>query len=204
MTLRNGMALAFAAAVGIWPYLGTLGYGPMSLDDVYWIQRGSPHADAPWEWIFGSAHFIAYRPVNALSFWLTGTFGGPDGWHRLFNLLVHVANGVLVHRVAGVVPGLGRWGALLAAAVFLWHPVTDDVVPWLARRHYELATGFSLAAMLLVSRGLAVNLAPGPARRRALAGAACLLTAVLSNEVAFTAAAALPAWSWVALSVASG
>jgi hypothetical protein len=195
--LRTPAVLVLATAVGIWPYVGTLGYGPMTLDAVHWIQRGSPDTDAPWRWIFASAHFIAYRPVNALSFWLTGAFGGPDGWHRLFDLAVHVINGVLVHRVARRLPGLGRWGAVLAAGIFLCHPVTEDVVPWLARRHYGLATGFSLGALLWVSRSLAANLAPFAAQRHALVGAACLLAAIGSNEVAFTTAAVLPAWAWI-------
>ena len=72
---RARAALALAAALAVWPYLSTLGHGPMALDSVFWLVRGSPDTDGWWRWALGSTHFIGYRPVNALSFTLLGTAG---------------------------------------------------------------------------------------------------------------------------------
>jgi len=182
-------ALALAAALAVWPYLSTLGYGPMAMDSVLWITRGSPGAADWWNWAFGSAHFIGYRPVNALSFTLLGTAGDGALLQRLFDLALHLGNGLLLYAVARRVARLPAWAAVLAACTFLWHPVVEDVAPWLARRHYALATAFSLATLLLLGEG----------RRslgRAVAAGACLGAALLSNEVAYATALALPAWAW--------
>merc|ERR1711969_172963 len=182
-------ALALAAALAVWPYLSTLGYGPMAMDSVLWITRGSPDAADWWGWTFGSAHFIGYRPVNALSFTLLGAAGDGALLQRLFDLGLHVGNGLLLYAVARRAARLPAWAAVLAACTFLWHPVVEDVAPWLARRHYALATAFSLATLLLLGGGR-------PGRGRTVAAGACLGAALLSNEVAYATALALPAWAW--------
>ncbi len=186
---RARAALALAAALAVWPYLSTLGYGPMALDSVFWITRGSPNAEGWWRWALGSAHFIGYRPVNALSFTVLGAAGDGTLLQRCFDLALHVANGLLLYAVARRAVRLPAWAALLAACTFLWHPVAEEVVPWLARRHYALATAFSLGTLLLLGGGR-------PSRGRALAAGGCLGAALLSNEVAYATALALPAWAW--------
>ena len=186
---RARAALALAAALAVWPYLSTLGHGPMALDSVFWLVRGSPDSEGWWHWALGSAHFIGYRPVGALSFTLLGAAGDGTPIQRCFDLALHVVNGLLIFAVARRAVRLPAWAALLAACTFLWHPVTEDVVPWLARRHYALATAFSLGTLLLLGGGR-------PSRGRALAAGGCLGAALLSNEVAYVTALALPAWAW--------
>ena len=70
-TLAQGAgaaALLIAAALALQPFLGTLEFDPMALDSVYWIVRSAVSGEGWWSWTFGGPHFIAYRPVAALSF----------------------------------------------------------------------------------------------------------------------------------------
>lgn len=178
--------LGAAIVLGLWPHATTLEFAPMTLDAVHWIQRA--HGAERWQWIFESAHFIAYRPVTALSYAWTGSADSALG-HRVFDLLLHAANGALVYLLARQVAAPARWVAALAAALFLLHPVSEEVVPWLARRSYSLATLFSLAALALAGRDTR------HAGRGILAGLLSAL-AVCSNEVAFVSVAMLPAWCY--------
>ena len=188
---RAGTAvLVVLTGLSLWPYLGSLGFGPMALDSVYWIVRGAVGSESWAAWTFGGPHFIGYRPLAAFSFSLTSVFAGLEPLaYRSFDLALHAANGVMVYVVARRLgPARPVWVAVLAASLFLWHPAAEEVVPWLARRHNGLASLFSLLAIdrLLVARGRPLSPATG------LGSAAWLGAAVLSNEVAFATAGVLP------------
>ena len=149
--------LALALFFGVRPYLGTLGYDPMALDSVYWLVRSDISNESWAAWTFGGPHFIAYRPVAALSFSLTSAFVGLDPLaYRIFDVLLHAVNGVLVFAVARrLAPKAPLWIGALAAALFLGHPASEEVVPWLARRHNALSCCFSLLAVALNRKVLA-------------------------------------------------
>lgn len=102
------------------------------------------------------------RPVANVSFALNYFAGGYDvkGYH-LVNILIHVANGVLVYFVALML--LGRihtpadrrpkpdpsvcLAALFAAAIFIAHPVQIQAVTYIVQRMTSMATMFYLMSL---------------------------------------------------------
>ena len=100
------------------------------------------------------------RQFGYLTFALNYALGGedPTGYH-LFNVLVHIANSLLVFAlVRSLFFVLGRFQepspahrqtALLAALVFLVHPVQTQAVSYVTQRFTSLATLFYLLAVWL-------------------------------------------------------
>ena len=140
------------------------------------------------------------RPVANVSFALNYFVGGYDvkGYH-LVNILIHVVNGVLVYLIAltlldrdarmrGVEPPSRQrlWlAALLAAALFIVHPVQLQAVTYIVQRMTSLATLFVLLALFLYLLGRKSR--PGAARGACWAGAlGAWLLALGSKEIAAT------------------
>ena len=103
------------------------------------------------------------RPVANISFALNYFAGGYDvkGYH-LVNILIHVANGVLVYFLTLIVLGRSRTlaqkssipdqrlrlAALAAAAIFIAHPLQVQAVTYIVQRMTSMATMFYLASLL--------------------------------------------------------
>jgi hypothetical protein len=186
--------LALVVAAGSWPWLGELERWPMTPDSVTWIERAAPVPDwhAWLEWTFLTSQFdVGWRPLTALSFTANRLLAGLEPeLYRSTDIALHALAAWLVAAVARrLAPELPAWSRWLAAGLFLAHPVAGEVVPFLARRSYSLATVLSLAAIL-------VYLAPRPsearARGRALAAGVLLALGIAASETAVFAAAALP------------
>ena len=195
--------LALLVAAGIWPWLGELERWPMTPDSVTWIERAALVPDWPaWlEWTFLSSHFdVGWRPLTALSFTANRLLAGLEpALYRGTDIALHALAAWLVAAVARrLAPELPAWSRWLAAALFLAHPVAGEVVPFLARRSYSLATVLSLAAVLVYlapvddAQGDAQGDARRPARGTSLAAGGLLALGLAANEVAVLAAAALP------------
>lgn len=108
------------------------------------------------------------RPVANASFALNYFFGGYDvkGYH-LINILIHVANGVLVYFLAffllrkkatgagqtSMAAANARLAALIAAAIFIAHPVQTQAVTYIVQRMTSMATMFYLLSLLLYLLG---------------------------------------------------
>ncbi|MEW6324761.1 MAG: tetratricopeptide repeat protein [Nitrospirota bacterium] len=121
------------------------------------------------------------RVLANLSFALEYRLWGlaPAGYHAS-NLLLHLANGLLVYSLAlGLSAGSAPFGAGLAGWLFAVHPVNVEAVNSIALgRGYLLATLFALAAVRLA---VAAARAGGPSRwGPALAAAAC---SAVSHEI---------------------
>ena len=123
----------------------------MAYDDAVWISRGLWSRPDWAEWVWKTRHLgVGYRPVAALSYTMDAAVAGLTmPVYRCTDLALHVAAGILVfvlfRRLARDAAG---WTSLLAAAVFLLHPATEEVVPFLARRSYGLGTVFALGALI--------------------------------------------------------
>jgi len=97
---------------------------------------------------------LQLRWLSKLSFAWTFVVAGTDlYWHRLLNVLLHVATATalfgLLARLFAIVlkePGT-RWIAFYGAALFLLHPVAVYSVAYLVERSIILATLFSLLAL---------------------------------------------------------
>ncbi len=140
---------AFAVAV----YSNTLS-SPFQFDDhMFVIDYNRQHTLGAFWPPFGT------RYVTYLSFALNYRFGGLDvtGYH-VANLLIHVANGLLVYwfacllfsaprmkRDASGVPAF--YIAMLAALVFVAHPVQTEAITYISQRFASLATLFYLFSL---------------------------------------------------------
>ena len=148
------------------------------------------------------------RPVTKLTFfadrWCFGA--SPAGYH-LLNLLLHLANGLLVFALLRSVrlgqglqprPTLAFWTAL----VFLVHPIGSEAVTYVSGRPTLLAAFFGLAALCLAT-GAATRQAARPDseaghgrrhRTTTVLLAGSLAMALLSKETAVVFPALLLLW----------
>ncbi|MFT5050484.1 MAG: hypothetical protein ACI8QZ_001886 [Chlamydiales bacterium] len=176
--LRNAIGFVLLAVACSWPYFETLRYWPMTGDPALWIGRGTG-VDPEWyRWVFLGDHFSWYRPLAALSFTFDHALGGLNPLvYRMTDLGLHVLAGYLVLFLGrALAPGHPTWIAYLAAAIFLAHPGSEEIVPYMARRSYSLGTVFGLAALCLVT--------PRAGRARLFGAGTLLAAALLSNEAA--------------------
>lgn len=177
--------VAVLAVVATWPFRRQLHVWPIDDDAMQWMARGSEGNDWVWTYVFSKPHFIAYRPVAALSYWANSLVGVEPWVYRGTDLVLHglvVAAVAWFARVLADEEGRVSVVALLAAALFALHPVQEEIVPFLARRSYSLSMVFGLAALGVFVR--AGRRGDGLSAQGAL-GAALLLAALGSNEIAF-------------------
>src|ERR1700722_3858656 len=73
-------------------------------------------------------------------------FGPAAGGHHLTNVLLHVANALLVFVVLRAMTG-ALWRSAFAAALFAWHPLHVESVAWISERKDVLSTLFWLLTM---------------------------------------------------------
>lgn len=136
------------------------------------------------------------RGIPAFTVALNYRLAGFDVWgFHLVNVLVHLANGLLVYALVLRtlrLPGLReRYGsvaevlAVLVALVFVAHPLQVMAVSYIVQRAESIAAFFYLATLLLFSMA---STAAGRGRRVALYGAAALsaLLGVVSKEIVVT------------------
>jgi len=188
------LGFALLACLGI--HWGSL-HGQFLSDD-FGFPWGLYHAaegEGVWRWVWDAVIVREpqpgnfYRPLGFLSFALNWGIGGADplGW-RLFNLLLHLGNGLLLYRLLRRVAGTAAqapWAAALAAALFWLYPLAPEVSAWVCARFDALA----LAGLLIgVERHLASR---RPFDGAHLASLAALALALASKESALTAPAFL-------------
>ena len=119
-----------------------------------------------------------YRPLALLSIALDHHLYGtaPFGYH-LTNLLLHIANSLLFHRLG--LRLLARPAAALAAALlYSVHPLQTEVVNWVSARGDLLLGLFLLSGLLCHCRGAPQS---SPRHWRILAGG-CFAAALLAKE----------------------
>jgi hypothetical protein len=136
--------------------------GPLIFDDA---QNLGPVND----WLQGSRgwHSVVFendsglfgRPVSMLSFLLNASILGPGIWgFKVVNLAIHLCNGVLVYALCNVFaqrggllrqrPARAPWLALLAASIWLVHPLLVSTVLYVVQRMAMLSALFTFGAML--------------------------------------------------------
>ncbi|MBT4161714.1 MAG: hypothetical protein HOE54_10445, partial [Gammaproteobacteria bacterium] len=120
----------------------------------------------PWihEWTFDNviamftkAHMANWQPVVLLSHALDFTlFGNNAGLHHLTNLVLHIANALLLYALisrilllTGRPARLAGWIGFLTALIFGLHPQHVESVAWVAERKDVLYSFFALISLLL-------------------------------------------------------
>ncbi len=89
-------------------------------------------------------HFYMWHPMTSLSQMLDCQFFGLNaGGHHLVNLLLHIANTLLLFTVLRVMTG-AFWSSAFVAAVFAVHPLNVESVAWVSERKTVLSAFFSL------------------------------------------------------------
>lgn len=112
-------------------------------------------------WAFTAFHAANWHPLTWLSHMLDSqVFGLAAGWHQLVNVLIHVANTLLLYVFLKRVTG-ALWPSAMVAALFALHPLHVESVAWAAERKDVLSTFFGLLALLAYAR---YAQAPSPKR----------------------------------------
>ena len=194
----RGYALA-ALALGL---LVVGSYVPAFFAGFVWDDRNFTEAPAVREWsglwriwfspaeIRNEAH---YWPLVYTTLWLEHKLWGfaPAGYH-VVNVLLHLANALLLWRLLARLAVPGAW---TIAAVFAVHPLHVESVAWVMERKDVLSGLCYLAAFSAWVRFVDEPDARGRTRRYGLALALFVL-GLLSKSIVVTLPAALLIWHW--------
>jgi tetratricopeptide (TPR) repeat protein len=102
-------------------------------------------------WAFGR-HAGNWHPLTWLSHMLDcQLYGLKPAGHHLTNVLLHVANTLLLFLVLNRMTG-ALWRSALVAALFAWHPLHVESVAWVAERKDVLSTLFFLLVLWAYGR----------------------------------------------------
>jgi len=98
-------------------------------------------------WAFTTFHSANWHPLTWLSHMADVEWFGLDaGWHHRVNVLLHLANTVLLFLVLWRMTG-GLWESAFVAALFGVHPLHVESVAWVAERKDVLSTLFWILTM---------------------------------------------------------
>lgn len=185
------IALVALLAAGLYAGAGTLG-AYLARDDFQWLNdardMGLRHAFV----VTARSHF--YRPVVEV-WWVGATevCGGRVPCYHLLELLLHVANGVLLLFLTARVFGR-RDMALASAAIFVVIPSYTEAVVWVC----AVTTAFA-ALWYLLALHFALTAARDPGARTAYwACVGSAAAAMYSHEATVTLLATIPLVAWSA------
>ncbi|MBN1478191.1 tetratricopeptide repeat protein [Candidatus Sumerlaeota bacterium] len=137
-------------------------------------------------------NLMFFRPLVMTTYFLTFQAVGLTAWpFHLTNLLIHLVNGMMIWGMARLWFSLGRGPALVAAAVFLVHPIQTETVAWISGRTDLLCTAGVLGALLLAWRWI-----HRPTTGALLALGAVLSIGLLSKELAIVTPALFAVLVW--------
>lgn len=138
------LQIIIIVAIGLWIFWPVL-HGDWLWDDDFDISKNTVIQDPGglWKIWFKPGSLLDYYPIKASVQWVQWQLWGTDtfGYH-LTNVILHIANGLLVWRLLGK---LGIRLAWLGGLLFVIHPVTVESVAWMA----ELKNTLSLFPFLL-------------------------------------------------------
>ncbi len=98
-------------------------------------------------WAFTTGHAANWHPLTWLSLMLDCQLFGPNpGWMHLMNLILHLANTLLVFAILKKMTD-SLWPSAFVAAAFALHPMHVESVAWIAERKDVLSTLFWLLTL---------------------------------------------------------
>jgi len=158
---KKGMALSGAAAVllslaglvlaTLFVYSPCFKAGFINWDEKRYLFETPMIQQLSWEnikAIFSETVLLSYNPLVALSFAIDYSFvGQKPEWYHTFNVLLHVANSILLFLVIRKLTGKLNV-AVLISFLFALHPMHVESVAWVASRKDVLYTFFYFSAWL--------------------------------------------------------
>ncbi len=178
--LAVALAAATCVAYGRLPTCGFVSYD----DPDYVIQNPMVAGGVTWEGVrhaFTEAHAANYHPLTWISHMVdVELYGLHPAGHHLTNLLLHLANTLLLFALLLAMTGAATRSTIVAA-LFALHPVHVESVAWIAERKDVLSV---CLALLTVAAYLAYVRRPN--LRRYLAVAALFALALLAKPMVVT------------------
>lgn len=140
--------------------------------------------------IYGGAYF---RPFSTMVYFVIAkVFGLEPAAFHLFNVLIHLANGLLIYFIVKQVystHSARMWLGFIAATIFLVHPVAVEPVAWISGRATVLST-----FLIVVSFSLHLRVERNCGDWRLWAAAFSYLLSLLTYELAFLMPLAFVYW----------
>ena len=141
--------LLVAAVLAV--YWQVWNYDFSNLDDTSYVTKnrhitsGLTLEGIAWSFSFSKSPY--WHPVTWLSHMLDcQLFGTKPGMHHLTNLLLHIANSLLLLLVLKRMTG-SLWKSSFVAALFALHPLNVESVAWVAERKNVLSTFLGVLTM---------------------------------------------------------
>ncbi len=98
-------------------------------------------------WAFATPHVGNWLPLTWISFMFDCQLFGPNpGWMHLVNLLLHIANTLLLFALLKKITG-SIWPSAFVAAAFALHPMHVESVAWITERKDVLSTLFLMLTL---------------------------------------------------------
>ncbi len=166
--VRTRTVFIFLFLTGLLVYVNSL-EAPFHFDDIYYLKENlqiKSYATFH-RWLSEDySRLFTGRPVLLFTFLINYMLGGLDtfGYHFL-NLMIHIVNAFLFYVLfARYADPESRTGYsiqyVLAAVIFLLHPINTESVTYISSRSSALSTFFVLASMLCFFRGTAERFRP--------------------------------------------
>ncbi len=149
---RTGAVCALLAVATLLLYWPATRNGFVNLDDHdYILDNAHVTAGLTWSgilWAMRSGYASNWHPLTWISHMLDCQLFGLNPWgHHLTNVLLHVANSVLVFVLLRRLTG-SLWRSAFVAAFFAWHPLHVESVAWASERKDVLSAFFGLLTLL--------------------------------------------------------
>ena len=147
------LALALVTAALYWPMTH---HEFINLDDQQYItQNAHVQAGLTWPgmvWAFETTEAANWHPLTWISHMLDcQLYGSYPGGHHATNLLLHIANTLLLFLLLNQMTG-ALWRSAFVAALFAWHPLHVESVAWAAERKDVLSGFFFLLTLIAYTR----------------------------------------------------
>ena len=145
--------LTVATAVVYWPVVRN---GFINFDDPDYVSA-NPRVQAGLtedsvRWAFTALYASNWHPLTWLSHMLDVQLYGPKpAGHHVTNVVLHIANSLLVFRLLLRMTG-ALWRSALAAGLFALHPLHVESVAWVSERKDVLSTCLGLLCLLAYVR----------------------------------------------------
>ncbi len=148
------LGLALGTLALYWP----LTHHPFILFDDEQYISANPHVTSGLSgknlvWAFTNGEAANWHPLTWLSHQLDCELFGPQaaGSHHLVNVLLHIANTLLLFLFLRGATG-ALWRSAFVAAFFAWHPLHVESVAWASERKDTLSTLFWLLTLMAYGR----------------------------------------------------